>query len=103
MCGPAARLSHPPDVLDTEPASAVVYQADHVDADLVEPDSMGVQPLHREPAQPRPLGPADGLQPAAVLRPAPGLDLDDHDRVPLGGHDLALAHRAAPVACHNPH
>jgi hypothetical protein len=53
-------------VLNAEPAGAVVDQAHHIDADLIEPDAVGVEPLHREPAEPGPLGPADGFERAAV-------------------------------------
>src|SRR6266567_7150257 len=101
-CGPAARLPYPADVLDGEPAGAVVHQADHVDADLIEPDAVGIQPLHGQPSQPGPLGPADGLERAAVPYPGPGLDLDDHQRVPVHGHDVDLADGASPVAVEDP-
>src|SRR6266576_723939 len=97
-CEPAAPLPHSPDVLDGEPAGAVVYQADHVDADLVEPDAVGFEPLHREPAKPGPLGPAYGFERGAVPRAGPGLDLGDHQRLPVDGHDVDLAGGTAPVA-----
>src|SRR6266566_2121116 len=102
-CGPAARLPHPADVLDGEPAGAVVHQADHVDADLIETDAVSVQPLHSQPTQPGQLGPAYVLERAAVPQPGPGLDLDDLLRVPVHSHDVDLAGGAAPVAAEDPH
>src|SRR4029077_8593173 len=101
-CEPAARLPHSPDVLNGEPAGAVVYQADLVDADLIEPDAVGVEPLHREPAKPGPLGPADRFERGAVPRAGPGLDLGPHQRLPVDGHDIDLADGAAPVAIEDP-
>ena len=61
-------------------------------------DVVLVEPAHAEAAQPQLLGAGDGLGRGAVGVRAAGLDLAEHQRAPVGQHEVDLAVAAAPVA-----
>src|SRR5215469_1671198 len=95
-------LARPPDVLDREPACAIVQQANDVDPYLVEPDPVCDQPPDRQLAQPGAFHPPDRLERRAVPRPRPGLHLAHDERLPLHRDDVDLAFGTPPVAVQNP-
>ena len=64
--------------------------------------AVGVQPQHRQPAQPTALDVAHCVERRSVARTRPGFYLADDERVPLRRHDVDLAVGASPVAIQDP-
>src|ERR1700733_8350850 len=95
-------LDRPPDMLNREPAGAIVQQPNDVNAYLVKPDPVAGEPAGGPPAQPCPFRPADPLERSALPRAGPGLHLADDERVPLDRDDVDLTVGAPPVAIKDP-
>jgi hypothetical protein len=78
------------------------YDAHHIDAYLVEPNAVSIQPPHSEPAQSAALRPADRFQRRAVAGPGTDLHLADDEHVTLHRHDVEHLIPVVPVAVKQP-
>ena len=84
-------------MLDLRGAPGDEQHGDDVEADLDPPGPRLREPLVGEPPDPGRLRPRDRLHGQAVADPGAGLDLADHEAVPVGRDDVELAVAPAPV------
>src|SRR5262245_57536163 len=90
-------------MLDPCLAVALRQHAHDVEADFLRPYPRIGEPLRGKAAHATDLGRDDGFHRLPEAPAAPGLDLDEDERVAIAHDDVDLARLAAPVAIEHRH